>query len=83
MKIEKMMRIGYVLLMTGMAISALGGMAHAGEVCIPYTNICIPIYTPRRDPHIGAPEIDPNMAVTGVTMLVASVLVIFERRRRR
>jgi len=79
----KIMRIGNVVLMTGMAISALGGMAHAGDVCIPFTNICFPLPLPRRDPHIGAPEMDATMAVSGVTMLVASVLVFFERRRRR
>jgi hypothetical protein len=85
MKIEKLMRIGSLVFMVAAAISALPGAAHAYEWCIPYWG-CIsfggPSY-PGPSSVTGAPEIDAGMAISGVTMLVASVLVIVERRRRR
>jgi len=84
MKTERLKQIGSMIPVVGMAVLALGGTAHAGEICIPFFHYCFEFSPPA--PHsyyASAPELDVGMAVSGVTMLVASVLVIVERRRRR
>jgi hypothetical protein len=85
MKTGKLTRIGSMIPLVGTMVLALGGMAHAGgagQICIPFFNICID-FPPPHSHYVGAPELDVGMAVSGVTMLAASILVIVERRRRR
>jgi hypothetical protein len=79
MRITKLIRIGSIVVLTGSVVLTLHGMAHAGEWC--FFGICFPIPDPPT-PH-SVPEIDAGMAVSGVTMLVASALVIVDRFRRR
>jgi len=42
--------------------------------------VAVPAYATRP---VAAPEIDPSMAVSGVTALVGGVLVLVGRRRRK
>jgi len=76
------MRIGSLIPLVGLAVLTVGGIAHANEICIPFIG-CFPVIGGNGGGHTGAPELDVGMAVSGVTMLVASILVIVERRRRR
>jgi hypothetical protein len=77
-----LVRIGSLLPMVGLAVLMVGGIAHAGEVCIPWIG-CFPVGGGNGSGHTGAPELDLGMAAGGLTMLVASILVVVERRRRR
>jgi hypothetical protein len=85
MKTGKLKRIGSMIPLVGTMVLSLGGMAHAsliGLVCDFAPILCKdgPIRHPQ---YTGAPELDVGMAVSGLTMLAASILVIVERRRRR
>ena len=42
--------------------------------------VAVPAYATRP---VAAPEIDPSMAVSGVSALVGGVLVLVGRRRRK
>ena len=83
MKTERLKRIRSMIPLVGTMVLALSGMAHASLLQIACE------YLPRlcKEGPIGhpytAPEFDVGMAVSGVTMLAASLLVIVERRRRR
>ena len=83
MKTGKLKRIGSMIPLVGTMVLSLGGMAHANllEIACHFAPILCkegPIGHPYT-----APEFDVGMAVSGVTMLAASLLVIVERRRRR
>ena len=85
MKTERLKRIGSMIPLVGTMVLALSGMAHASLLQIACE------YLPRlckegpigHQQYTGAPELDVGMAVSGLTMLAASILVIVERRRRR
>jgi hypothetical protein len=82
MRNGKLTRIGSLIPLVGLAVLTIGGVAHANQICIPYIG-CFNVGGGGNGGHTGAPELDLGMAVSGVTMLVASILVIVERRRRR
>jgi hypothetical protein len=72
-------RIGSVIVLSFLVLLLADGRAHASGFCIPYLG-CFgsPPPTPR-----SVPEIDAGMAVSGVTLLIASTMVLLDRFRHR
>ncbi len=85
MKTGKLKRIGSMIPLVGTMVLSLGGMAHAGllEIACHFAPILCKEGPIGHQQYTGAPELDVGMAVSGLTMLAASILVIVERRRRR
>lgn len=75
MRNRHLFRLGALLSFTVVILLTLGGGAHAYSICIPFIG-CFNI--PFPSPH-AVPEIDPTMAVRGVTLLIASTLVLVDR----
>ena len=79
MKPKHMCRIGSVIVLSFLVVLLADTGAHALTICLPVIG-CIGFPSPT--PH-SVPEIDAGMAVSGVTLLVASTMVLVDRFRRR
>jgi hypothetical protein len=72
-------RITSVLVLSLVILSLASARAYAFSICLPFVG-CFGFPSPAPQ---TVPEIDAGMAVSGVTLLIASTMVLVDRFRRR
>jgi hypothetical protein len=77
MKPKDLCRIGAIIVLSFLVLLIADGRAHAG-LCI--FGFCFPPFKPTP---VSVPEIDVGMAMSGVTLVIASTIVLVDRFRRR
>ncbi len=79
MRTRHLCRIASVIVFSFLMLLLADGRAHALEICLPIIG-CIGFPNPTPN---SVPEIDAGMAVSGVTLLIASTMVLVDRFHRR